>query len=196
MLAQPGRTRVLTDRRVRARIQQRRLPGSVRGNSRDKEHKGGPAGKAASAGKVDTGMRLVCRAELLVAHAGMPTDALDSFPRSQLSRKKAPHAPLDDEGLFILQLQVCKYVEVVPGRVAHMSMVRIPARLSMRASGRIIDIWEREEAGGGEQGYVRHGLARIGSRNNSERFDCGSNARFCTDASALAPTGRHRSYRQ
>ena len=132
----------------------------------------------ASAGEVDTGMWLACRAGILVAHAGMPTDAPDSFPCSQLSRKKALHTSLDDEGLFILQLQACKYVEVVPGRVAHMSMVRTPARLSMWASGRIIEIWEREEAGGGKQGYVRHGLARTGSRNNSERFDCGSNARI------------------
>ncbi len=79
-------------------------------------------------------MRLVDRIRKLVTYAGIPTDALDGFPCGQLFREKALHAASDEEGLFVLQVQAGQYVKVVLGPVTHMSMVRIPASVSMRIS--------------------------------------------------------------
>ena len=76
-------------------------------------------------------MRLVDRVRILVDHAGMRTDAFDGFPRGQLSGEKALHASADEEGILVLHVQAGQYGEIAPRPAIHMSIVTIPAALSM-----------------------------------------------------------------
>ena len=79
-------------------------------------------------------MRLVDRVRILVDHIRMETDALDSLPRGHLPREKAVHASADEEGILVLHVQAGQYGEIAPRPVIHMSIVTIPAALSMRST--------------------------------------------------------------
>ena len=77
-------------------------------------------------------MRLFGWIRILVDDAGMRTDALDGFPRGQFAGEKALHASADKEGFFVLHVQAGQYGEIAESPITHMSIVRIPAALSMR----------------------------------------------------------------
>ena len=83
---------------------------------------------------METGLRLFGRIRILVDHAGMRTDALDSFPRGQFAGEKAMHASADKEGFFVLYVQAGEYGEIAASPVTHVSIVRIPGALSMRVT--------------------------------------------------------------
>ena len=76
-------------------------------------------------------MRLVNTIWILVDHAGMGQDVLDGFPRGQLSREKTLHAPADEEGFFVLQVEAGQYGEIARGPVAHVSKMGVPAAKSI-----------------------------------------------------------------
>ena len=84
----------------------------------------------------------------------MPTDARDRFPSGQLSREKALHASTDEEGFFVLLVQTSQYGEIAPGSVTQVSMVRIPAALSIRICERTSGIRDRDKPGWGERRCV------------------------------------------
>ncbi len=87
-------------------------------------------------------MRLVDRIRIVVEQTGMSTNALDGFPRVELSCEEALHAPSNDEGFLILKVQASQYVKVMLGRVSHISMVRISPALSIGNSNGNDDICE------------------------------------------------------
>ena len=105
-----------------------------------------------------TGTRSVDRIWILVDHTGMPADALDGFPRGQLTREKALHASADEEGLFVLQVQACQYAKVVRGPITHTCMVQFDVPLSMYIFEEYRQIRDGDEAEWEDGGYVKMGM--------------------------------------
>lgn len=63
------------------------------------------AWQAVRAATVHTGMRSVERSQILVDQAWMPADGIDGFPHGKIYRQKVLHAPTDEEGVLVLQVQ-------------------------------------------------------------------------------------------